>query len=123
VEISIQTSGMRMSSSEMASFREHVRARIEAAFSRIKRRVMHVSVHLEDVNGMRGGADRHCMVKVSLGGATAALAQDRDRNPFALVNRVAACAARVTLKRVKRRHGHATLRGRSDTTVDELAVE
>lgn len=118
MEISIQTSGLRLSSGEMASFHEHVRQRVEQTFSRIAKRVMRVSVHLEDVNGSRGGHDKHCMVKVSLGGATAALAQGRDRNLFALVNRVSVCAARATLKRVKRRVGTETPRKISDMPAD-----
>ena len=107
MEISIQTSGVHLSRSEMELFREHVRQRIEESFARIKRRITHVAVHLQDDNGPRGGEDKHCMVKVSLGGATAALAQGRDRNLFAVVNQVSACAARVTLKRLKRRGNYA----------------
>lgn len=110
MEISIQTTGLHLSRSEMELFREHVRQRVEESFSRIKRRITHVAVHLEDDNGPRGGADKRCLVKVSLGGPTAALAQGRDRNLFAVVNRVSACAARVTLKRLKRRVEYASSR-------------
>jgi putative sigma-54 modulation protein len=118
VEIRIETSGLRLSSSEMESFRGHIHQRVEATFSRIRRRITRVSVHLADVNGPRGGFDKHCMVKVSLGGATAALAQGNDRNLFALVNRVSVSAAQVTLKRLKRRPGKATVRSMSDTSAD-----
>lgn len=118
MEISIQTSGIRLSSGEMETLREHVRQRIEGTFSRIKRRITLVSVHLADVNGPRGGFDKHCMVRVSLGGATAALAQGRDHNLFALINRVSGCAARATLKRLKRRVDTTTLRKMSDTSAD-----
>jgi putative sigma-54 modulation protein len=118
VEISIETSGLCLSRTEMENFRGHIRQRVEETFSRIKRRITHVSVHLADVNGPRGGYDKHCMVKVSLGGATAALAQGSDRNLFALVNRVSVCAAQVTLKRLKRRLGNATVRTMSDTSAD-----
>jgi hypothetical protein len=114
VEISIETSGLRLSSTEMEIFRGHIRQRVEETFSRIRGRITRISVHLADVNGPRGGYDKYCMVKVSLGGATAALAQGRDRNLFALVNRVSVCAAQVTLKRLKRRPGSATVRNMSD---------
>jgi hypothetical protein len=101
MEISIETSGLRLSHNEAQRVRKHVLQRIEDAFARIRQRVMRVTVHLEDISGTRGEPGRHCVVKVSLPGATA-LAQGSDRNPFALVNRVAACAADVTLKRIKR---------------------
>jgi putative sigma-54 modulation protein len=122
VEISIETSGLRLSRTEMENFRGHIRQRVEETFSRIGRRITRVSVHLADVNGPRGGYDKHCMVKVSLGGATAALAQGCDRNMFALVNRVSVCAAQVTLKRLKRRPASATLRNMSDMSVDTQAA-
>jgi hypothetical protein len=111
MEISIQTSGLCLSRRESDALREHVRSRISESFARIARRISHVSVHLEDVDGPRGGGHAmHCLVKVGIGGATAALAQGRDRNLFALVNRVCACAAGNTLKRLKRRIDIASLR-------------
>ncbi len=103
MEISIQTSGLRLGGEESESFRAHVRQRIEQVFTRVRRRVTRVSVHFEDVNGPRGGEDKRCVVKVSVGGATATLAQGHDRNLFALIHRVSACAADVTVRRVKRR--------------------
>ncbi len=109
MEISIQIAGLRLSGDEMENFRQHVRTRIEHSFARLNRRITHVSVRLEDVDGVRGERDMHCLVQVSIGDATAALAQGRDRNRFALVNRVSACAADNTLKRLKRRLSIATL--------------
>ena len=118
MEISIVASGLRLSSTEMETVRGHIRQRVEETFSRIRRRITRVSVHITDLNGPRGGYDKHCVLKVSLGGATAALAQGRDRNLFALVNRVSVCAAQVTLKRLKRRPGNATGRNMSDVSAD-----
>jgi hypothetical protein len=122
VEISIQTSGLRLSKSEMESFLGHVRRRVEERFARFRRRITQVTVHVEDINGPRGGRDKHCMVKVSVGGATASLAQGHDRNLFALVNRVSACAAGVTLKRMKRRLDTATLRKIREMPADKTAI-
>jgi ribosome-associated translation inhibitor RaiA len=122
MEISIQTSGLHLSRVETDALREHVHKRIKEAFARVARRISHVSVHLEDVDGPRGGAHAmHCLVKVGIGGATAALAQGRDRNLFALVNRVAACAAGNTLKRVKRRIDIASIRRKSGPVENEPA--
>ena len=71
MEISIQTSGLHLSRVETDALREHVHKRIKEAFARVARRISHVSVHLEDVDGPRGGARAmHCLVKVGIGGAT-----------------------------------------------------
>ena len=109
MEISIQTSGLSLSAREAESMRTHVRQRIEEVFGWIKRRVTRVTVHITDISGPGGSLDKHCMVKVILSGGTA-LAQGSDRNPFVLVNRVSACAASITLKRLKRRRCTATIR-------------
>ncbi len=118
MEISIQTSGLHLYGTKMERFREHVRLRIEEKFLRVRRRVTHVSVHFEDVNGPRGGCDLRCVLKVSVGGATATLVQGSDRNLFALVNRVSACAAEATLKCVKRRVDIARRRKTADMSAD-----
>ncbi len=121
MEIIIQTASLRLPERELGSLRQYVRERIEEAFARIKRRVVRVSVHFEDLNGDRGGIDKQCVVKVSLGGATAALVQGRDHNAFALINRVTASAAGVTLKRLKRRPHHETIRRTESASTEEAA--
>jgi putative sigma-54 modulation protein len=118
VEISIQTSGLHLCNTKMENFREHVRLRIEKTFLRVRRRVTHVSVHFEDVNGPRGGYDKRCVLKVSVGGATATLVQGRDCNLFALINRVSACAADATLKCAKRRVDIARRTKTTDMSAD-----
>ncbi|MFC0397863.1 HPF/RaiA family ribosome-associated protein [Paraburkholderia rhizosphaerae] len=122
MEISIHTSGLHLSRTESDALREHVHKRIKETFARIARRISHVTVHLEDVDGPRGGHAMHCLMKVGIGGATAALAQGRDRNLFALVNRVSACAAGNTLKRLKRRIDTAAFRRNSGLARDEQAL-
>ncbi|CAB3760270.1 HPF/RaiA family ribosome-associated protein [Paraburkholderia humisilvae] len=119
MEISIQTSGLHLSRTESDALREHVHKRIKETFARIARRISHVTVHLEDVDGPRGGHAMHCLMKVGIGGRTAALAQGRDRNLFALVNRVSACAAGNTLKRLKRRIDTAAFRRNSELAQNE----
>jgi hypothetical protein len=105
VEISIQTSGLRLPSEAVETYREQIRLCVEQTFARIKRRVTRVSVHVEDVKGPRRAADKHCMIKVILGasGATTTLAQGRDGNLSELVRRVSLCAAKATLGRIRRR--------------------
>src|ERR1700761_3602160 len=51
MEITLQTSGLHLSRRESDALREHVHKRIRETFARIARRISHVSVHLEDVDG------------------------------------------------------------------------
>jgi ribosome-associated translation inhibitor RaiA len=106
MEITIQTSGLRLSAADSSSVRKHIHKRIEEVFGRIRRRVMRVTVHLADASGP---GDKHCVMRVSLPGVTA-LVQDSDRNPFALVNRVSASAAAIAIRRLKRKPRTDTIR-------------
>jgi ribosome-associated translation inhibitor RaiA len=121
MEISIQTSGLHLSRVETDALREHVRKRIKETFARVARRISHVTVHLEDLDGPRGGKALHCLVKVGIDGATAVLAQGRDRNLFALVNRVSACAASNMFKRLKRRIDTSSFRRKHGLAHNETA--
>src|SRR4051794_18945394 len=44
----------------------HVEARVGAALGPFARRVLKVTVRLEDINGDRGGADKRCSIVVAL---------------------------------------------------------
>ena len=104
MEISIHTNGIILSGSDRESVLSHARQCVERNFARAKRRISRVTVRL-DGKGDLAHANPHCMVMVSVGSTTTALAQGRDRNVFALVTRVCACAAQATIGRVKRRIG------------------
>jgi ribosome-associated translation inhibitor RaiA len=115
MEITIQTSGHRLSATAASSMRTHIRKRIEEVFGRIRQRVTRVTVHLSDANGP---GDKHCVMRVSLPGVTA-LVQDSDRNPFALINRVSASAAAIALRRLKPKRNTVTIRKLTATHDDE----
>lgn len=43
--------------------REHIAGRLRGALRRLGRRLAWVVVHLDDVNGPRGGSDKRCVVR------------------------------------------------------------
>jgi ribosome-associated translation inhibitor RaiA len=115
MEITIQTSGHRLSATAASSMRKHIHKRIEEVFGRIRQRITRVTVHLSDADGP---GDKHCVMRVSLPGATA-LVQGSDRNPFALINRVSASAAAIAIRRLKPKRSTATIRKLAATHEDE----
>lgn len=55
---------------------EHARRRLAFALSRFEPRLARVRLHLEDVNGPKGGVDKRCRVVVHLTQGGEVLAED-----------------------------------------------
>ncbi|WP_147432304.1 hypothetical protein [Pararobbsia silviterrae] len=110
MEIRIQMSNLSLTDRERTSIRMHVHARIERAFARIGRRIRHVDVYLNDVNGPRGGPDKRCVIKVDTHGTEPVVAHGLDRNVFGLVNHLTMTAVRGTIERIRRTRDDAMIR-------------
>lgn len=46
--------------------RDYVQERLERSLGRIKDRVAQVTIHIDDVNGPKGGADKRCLAEAHL---------------------------------------------------------
>jgi hypothetical protein len=120
MEIRIQMTNLTMTDHERISLRAHVQQRIEHAFKRIGRRIRHVDVYLNDVNGPRGGPDKRCVIKIDTHGTEPVVAHGLDRNPFGLVNQLTVTAVRNTIKRIRRSRDDAMIQ-KHDGTFDSAA--
>ncbi len=69
--------------------RETVERRLAFALGRFGDRVGRVTVSLEDLNGPRGGLDQHCRIGVGLVPSGEVMAEARDFEVVAAVNRTA----------------------------------
>lgn len=110
MEVRIQMSNLTLTDRERTSLRMHVQQRIERAFARIGRRIRHVDVYLNDVNGPRGGPDKRCVIKVDTHGTEPIVAHGLDRNLFSLVNQMTVTAVRGTIKRIRRSRDDSMIR-------------
>jgi hypothetical protein len=117
MRIEIQASGLNLTTAETIAFREHARRRIEVAFERIQYRVTSVGVYLKEINGLRGGDGKRCVLRVEVSGAPTAVVRGRHGDLVALVDRLAQTAARSLLNRVKRGPDKATLRATPRATL------
>ncbi len=82
-----------------------------------------VSVHLEDVNGQRGGIDKQCRVLVNLKGGKTVKIEDIDVDFVAAINRAADRASQAVGREVaKRREKHAEKPSHIEI-VQELSAE
>jgi putative sigma-54 modulation protein len=62
-----------------------------------------VSVHLEDVNGPKGGIDKQCRVLVTLKGGKTLKIEDVDADLTAAINRAAGRLGQVVSREVEKR--------------------
>ncbi len=117
MEIRIQMANLTLTDHERTNLRSHIRQRIEHAFGRIRKRIRHVDVFINDVNGPRGGPDKRCVIKVDTQGNEPVVAHGLDRNLFGLVNLLTTTAVRGTLKRVRRARDDAMIQKFDDAAV------
>jgi putative sigma-54 modulation protein len=78
----IQTQGLLLSRQD----RDEIRTRIHNAFARFGHKTLGASLHLQDINGPRGGQDKNCHLVVELEDTTAVIT-DRGSDLKSVVNR------------------------------------
>lgn len=49
-----------------SNLRDYIEERLDRSLARMSNRISHVTVHLEDVNGPKGGADLRCLAEARL---------------------------------------------------------
>lgn len=89
-----------------SAMREFVERRINFALGPFEDRVSRVTVHLDDVNGPKGGVDKQCRILVSLRRASPVKVEDLDIDLASAVGRAADRAGNAVARRVERRRNH-----------------
>lgn len=82
MRLQIQTQGLLLSRQD----RDEIRTRIHNAFARFGHKTLGASLHLQDINGPRGGQDKNCHLVVELEDTTAVIT-DRGSDLKSVVNR------------------------------------
>lgn len=82
--------------------REHIERRTLMSFSRLSERIARVEIYLSDLNGPRGGVDKHCKIEVHLTNLPLAVLDDLDSDVIRLVDRALARTTRLVSKRLER---------------------
>ncbi len=91
-----KTAGLPRSLAQLA------RHRLEFALGRFGTHVRSVTVRLADLNGPRGGVDKHCLVEIRLNSPRRAIViEDTDVDAEVAIGRVAERAARVVARAVQ----------------------
>ena len=106
MQITIQSRSFKLTD----ALRNHVQTRLGFTFSRASNRVQFIQVRLSDLNGPRGGIDKRCSVKVSMGGLPDVVVEDVQTDMYLAIDRAASRAARTVMRRLEldnsKRHRH-----------------
>ena len=98
--------------------REHVGRRLQFALGKFDPEIGRVEVGLSDVNGPRGGVDKHCRIVARMRTLGTVVVEDADGDFYSVVSRAAdrigrsvarTLARRRTVKNSRRRQAHAEM--------------
>jgi ribosome-associated translation inhibitor RaiA len=85
---------------------EHIERQMGFALDQFNSWISHCSVHVEDVNGTKGGVDKHCRVLVNLKTGKTLKVEDTDAQMIVAVNRAADRISHAVSREVERKRDH-----------------
>jgi putative sigma-54 modulation protein len=92
---------------------ETIERRIRFALGRFSHHIRRAEVILADVNGPRGGRDKHCTVRVLMTTSSPVVVEITDVDPIAAVSRAVERAARHVSDGIERRRDLSRLDARA----------
>lgn len=89
------------------ALKHHVTKRLRFALARSSHHIKCVVVRLSDINGPRGGHDKHCQIQCVLPGFADVVVEDTAADLYVAINRTAARANRAVAKHIRKRRTKA----------------
>ncbi|WP_406696988.1 HPF/RaiA family ribosome-associated protein [Singulisphaera sp. Ch08] len=83
--------------------KDHIERRLQFALGRFAARIDRLAVRISDVNGPRGGIDKHCRISIALVPRGVVMVEGSGDDPFALVADAAKRAGRSVRRTLERR--------------------
>jgi putative sigma-54 modulation protein len=80
----------------------HIARRLQIALGRVSEKIRRVSVRLADINGPRGGIDKHCSIQVSLTNAPDVVIEEVQPDLFAAIHRASDRLGRTVVRHLNR---------------------
>lgn len=106
MQVQIHASGIEVT----AVLREQIMQRLGFALSRFDQAIQRIVIHLADENGPRGGVDKHCTLRIKVGGQPELVVTDSEAGVVVAIGRAISRAGRSLARRLQRsrrsNHGH-----------------
>lgn len=90
------------------SIRLYAQRRLKTALGRYPQTLESVQVRLADVNGPRGGIDKHCVIEVRGPALTPIIVRERDADLYVAIDRAAERVDRAVGRRLSRNRTMST---------------
>ncbi len=84
------------------ALRSHAERRLRLALTCCDDHIQRIVMRLSDVNGPRGGVDKHCHLQVVLAGLPDVVIEDTEADMYVAINRAADRAGRTLIRKVNR---------------------
>lgn len=98
MQLDIQTNGFTLTE----DIRSYTTQRLQFALDRNDQQITHVSVHLADINGPRGGVDKRCKINLTLVGQNNIVIEDTEADLYVAIDRASERCARTLTRRLER---------------------
>ncbi|VAW67919.1 hypothetical protein MNBD_GAMMA08-853, partial [hydrothermal vent metagenome] len=98
MQIDIQARNLSMTQ----MMRKHAERRLRFALTRGSDHIQKIIMRLSDINGPRGGTDKHCHIQVVLAGLPDIVIEDTEVDIFVAINRAVERAGRTLVRKIQR---------------------
>jgi len=85
------------------SLRDYSDRRIRSALTRFEGHIQRISMWLSDINGPKGGRDKHCRLQIVLAGNTEVVIEDTQADLHVAINRAVERAGRSVARKLDRK--------------------
>jgi len=100
MKMSILARGIAMTE----AIRQYAQRRMTTALGRYRQALGSIYVRLSDVNGPRGGMDKHCVIEVRGAALVPIVIRERDADLYVAIDRAAGRIDRAVARRLARIH-------------------
>jgi putative sigma-54 modulation protein len=98
MQVDIQTRGFSLTDALLG----YSQRRVLGAMAYTSGHINRVVIHLSDINGPRGGADKRCRIQVALAGIPDVVVEDTEVNMYDAIDRAVNRAKRTVMRKVDR---------------------
>jgi len=85
------------------AIKTHTEQKLETMIHHYGDRIINVHVHLSDVNGPKGGEDKHCLIHVELHKLSTVVIEDSEKNLYAAIDNCCHRAERSVRKALEKK--------------------